>query len=100
MIPVNAFLSIPFNFTGVNINKGLLALGNVISALSDELRNPNAHVPYRDSKLTRLLQGECHANVAQTCHVNISFLFMESRSSVCFHKPTQVLKLEKGLTYM
>jgi len=43
---------------GVNINKGLLALGNVISALSDEQRKSNAHVPYRDSKLTRLLQGE------------------------------------------
>ena len=47
-----------FLSTGVNINKGLLALGNVISALSDELKKSNAHVPYRDSKLTRLLQGE------------------------------------------
>ena len=42
---------------GVNINKGLLALGNVISALGDEQRKAHAHVPYRDSKLTRLLQG-------------------------------------------
>ncbi|RWW60271.1 hypothetical protein BHE74_00032746 [Ensete ventricosum] len=42
---------------GVHINKGLLALGNVISALGDEKkRKEGAHVPYRDSKLTRLLQ--------------------------------------------
>ncbi|KAH0899773.1 hypothetical protein HID58_049341 [Brassica napus] len=42
---------------GVHINKGLLALGNVISALGDEKkRKDGAHVPYRDSKLTRLLQ--------------------------------------------
>ncbi|XP_068719080.1 chromosome-associated kinesin KIF4-like [Montipora capricornis] len=47
---------------GVNINKGLLALGNVISALSDELRKSNAHVPYRDSKLTRLLQDSLGGN--------------------------------------
>lgn len=32
-------------------------MGNVISALGDEQRKPHAHVPYRDSKLTRLLQG-------------------------------------------
>ncbi|XP_074621039.1 LOW QUALITY PROTEIN: chromosome-associated kinesin KIF4-like [Acropora palmata] len=47
---------------GVNINKGLLALGNVISALSDELKKSNAHVPYRDSKLTRLLQDSLGGN--------------------------------------
>ena len=44
-------------FTGIHINKGLLALGNVISALGDERkRKEGGHVPYRDSKLTRLLQ--------------------------------------------
>lgn len=42
---------------GIHINKGLLALGNVISALGDEKRRrEGGHVPYRDSKLTRLLQ--------------------------------------------
>ena len=45
------------SLTGIPINKGLLALGNVISALSDERkRREMGHVPYRDSKLTRLLQ--------------------------------------------
>ena len=39
---------------GININKSLLSLGNVIAALTDETKR-NAHVPYRDSKLTRIL---------------------------------------------
>ena len=48
---------------GININKGLLALGNVISALSDEeKRLQGAHVPYRDSKLTRMLQDSLGGN--------------------------------------
>ena len=34
-------------------NRGLLALGNVINALSEG----KPHVPYRDSKLTRMLQA-------------------------------------------
>ena len=40
---------------GISINCGLLALGNVISALGDKSKKVS-HVPYRDSKLTRLLQ--------------------------------------------
>jgi kinesin family protein 4/21/27 len=41
---------------GVNINRGLLCLGNVISALGDD-KEKRSYIPYRDSKLTRLLQG-------------------------------------------
>lgn len=41
---------------GVKINAGLLALGNVISALGEGQQGQ--HIPYRVSKLTRLLQGE------------------------------------------
>ena len=44
---------------GININKGLFVLGQVVSALSEiGQRNGSsgAHIPYRDSKLTRLLQ--------------------------------------------
>lgn len=40
---------------GIQINQGLLALGNVISALTEP--GQVRHVPYRDSKITRLLQG-------------------------------------------
>lgn len=43
---------------GVQINRGLLSLGNVISALCDE----SGHIPYRDSKLTRLLQDSLGGN--------------------------------------
>jgi hypothetical protein len=39
----------------------LLALGNVISALGDDSRK-SSHVPYRDSKLTRLLQDSLGGN--------------------------------------
>ncbi|KAG0166889.1 Kinesin-like protein kif21b [Apophysomyces sp. BC1034] len=46
---------------GISINTGLLALGNVISALGDESRK-GPHVPYRDSKLTRLLQDSLGGN--------------------------------------
>ncbi|XP_022162800.1 kinesin-like protein KIF21A [Myzus persicae] len=46
---------------GISINCGLLALGNVISALGDRSRKA-LHVPYRDSKLTRLLQDSLGGN--------------------------------------
>ena len=49
---------------GININKGLLVLGNVISALATQASNPKKEtfVPYRDSKLTRLLKGSLGGN--------------------------------------
>ena len=48
---------------GISINCGLLALGNVISALGDaKKRRAGAHVPYRTSKLTRLLQDSLGGN--------------------------------------
>jgi len=46
---------------GIDINSGLLALGNVISALGDVSKR-GSHVPYRDSKLTRVLQDSLGGN--------------------------------------
>ncbi|XP_030217030.1 kinesin family member 4 isoform X1 [Gadus morhua] len=46
---------------GISINRGLLALGNVISALGEESKK-GTHVPYRDSKVTRLLQDSLGGN--------------------------------------
>jgi chromosome segregation ATPase len=45
---------------GISINAGLASLGKVISQLSS--RQPGAHVSYRDSKLTRLLQDSLGGN--------------------------------------
>ena len=50
---------------GISINKGLLCLGNVISALT-ETSNKNQHIPYRDSKLTRILQDSLGGNSRTT----------------------------------
>jgi chromosome segregation ATPase len=52
---------------GININKGLFVLGQVVSALSEwgqqgGSKKSNAHIPYRDSKLTRLLQDSLGGN--------------------------------------
>lgn len=52
--------SLPWPYTGdrfaegVSINKGLLELGNVINALTEGASRK--HIPYRNSKLTRVLQ--------------------------------------------
>ncbi|CAI9289780.1 unnamed protein product [Lactuca saligna] len=56
---------------GSYINKSLLTLGTVISKLTDAR---SAHVPYRDSKLTRLLQSSLsgHGRVSLICTVTPS----------------------------
>ncbi|NXD15650.1 KI18B protein, partial [Nothocercus nigrocapillus] len=46
---------------GANINRSLLALINVINALADA-KSKKSHVPYRDSKLTRLLKDSIGGN--------------------------------------
>lgn len=41
----------------ISINASLLALGNVVSALVENDGRPRAHIPYRDSILTRILRA-------------------------------------------
>jgi Kinesin motor domain len=52
---------------GININKSLLVLGQVVSALAEQSsvsrpQRPKRKPPYRDSKLTRLLQDSLGGN--------------------------------------
>ncbi|RCI10728.1 hypothetical protein L249_5170 [Ophiocordyceps polyrhachis-furcata BCC 54312] len=55
---------------GANINKSLLALGSCINALCD--RRQRAHVPYRNSKLTRLLKFSLGGNCKTVMIVCVS----------------------------
>ena len=56
---VDLLYSDVITFTMAHISQ--LALGNVISALGDKMKR-GGHVPYRDSKLTRLLQDSLGGN--------------------------------------
>ncbi|WOG84332.1 hypothetical protein DCAR_0103515 [Daucus carota subsp. sativus] len=53
-----------------NINKSLSALGNVVNAMTSPL-GKGSHIPYRDSKLTRILQdalgGNCRTALLCCC---------------------------------
>lgn len=51
------------------INTSLSALGKVINALSE---GKKSHVPYRDSKLTRLLQESLGGNSITSLVINVS----------------------------
>ncbi|KAJ8660276.1 kinesin heavy chain [Lichtheimia ornata] len=51
------------------INKSLTALGMVINALTD---GKSSHIPYRDSKLTRILQESLGGNSRTTLIINCS----------------------------
>jgi hypothetical protein len=53
------------------INMSLSALGNVISSLTDS-RNSRYHIPYRDSKITRLLEDSLGGNCKTTFMAMIS----------------------------
>ena len=54
---------------GANINRSLLALANCINALASDR---GGHVPYRDSKLTRLLKDSLGGNCRTMMIANVS----------------------------
>lgn len=68
---------------GGHINKSLLTLGNVINKLSSSESRSLAHIPYRDSKLTRLLQPALggNARTAIICAVTPAVLHMDETMS-------------------
>ena len=63
---------------GANINRSLLSLANCISALADQAKKGNgganntAHIPYRDSKLTRLLKDSLGGRCRTMMIANVS----------------------------
>ncbi|KAM6973550.1 kinesin-like protein KIF21A [Aplochiton taeniatus] len=79
---------------GISINCGLLALGNVISALGDRSKR-SSHVPYRDSKLTRLLQDSLGGNsqtVMIACISPSDRDFMETLNSLKYANRARNIK--------
>lgn len=70
---------------GANINKSLLSLGNCINILSDKSKK-GAFVPYRDSKLTRLLKDSLGGNI---CTVMIACV---SPSQINYDETVNTLK--------
>uniref|UniRef100_S4R9C1 Kinesin-like protein n=1 Tax=Petromyzon marinus TaxID=7757 RepID=S4R9C1_PETMA len=75
-----------------NINKSLSALGNVIAALAEGTRT---HVPYRDSKMTRILQdslgGNCRTTVIICCSPSI-YNEAETKSTLLFGQRAKTIK--------
>ena len=75
------------------INKSLSCLGNVINALTDQ--KGRIHIPYRDSKLTRLLEDSLGGNCKTTMIAMISPAhesFSESLSSLHFAQRAKKIK--------
>ncbi|KAG8138836.1 hypothetical protein E2320_001628 [Naja naja] len=74
-----------------NINKSLSALGNVISALAEN----SAYVPYRDSKMTRILQdslgGNCRTTIVICCSPS-SYNESETKSTLLFGQRAKTIK--------
>ncbi|KAL7891670.1 hypothetical protein AOLI_G00011460 [Acnodon oligacanthus] len=75
-----------------NINKSLSALGNVISALAEGTKT---HVPYRDSKMTRILQdslgGNCRTTMFICCSPS-SFNEAETKSTLMFGQRAKTIR--------
>ncbi|XP_069020167.1 kinesin heavy chain-like [Embiotoca jacksoni] len=75
-----------------NINKSLSALGNVISALAEGTKS---HVPYRDSKMTRILQdslgGNCRTTIIICCSPSV-YNESETKSTLMFGQRAKTIK--------
>uniref|UniRef100_A0A7N6A6H9 Kinesin-like protein n=1 Tax=Anabas testudineus TaxID=64144 RepID=A0A7N6A6H9_ANATE len=75
-----------------NINKSLSALGNVISALAEGTKS---HVPYRDSKMTRILQDSLGGNCRTTMFICCSpsnYNEAETKSTLMFGQRAKTIR--------
>ncbi|KAG8573536.1 hypothetical protein GDO81_012450 [Engystomops pustulosus] len=74
-----------------NINKSLSSLGNVISALAEG----SVYIPYRDSKMTRILQdslgGNCRTTIVICCSPS-SYNEAETKSTLLFGQRAKTIK--------
>lgn len=78
---------------GISINAGLAALGKVISQLSS--RSAGAHVSYRDSKLTRLLQDSLGGNAITymiACVTQAEFHLSETLNTVQYAQRARAIQ--------
>ncbi|NXA51581.1 KIF27 protein, partial [Nothocercus julius] len=85
----------------IQINSGLLALGNVISALGDPKRK-SAHIPYRDAKITRILKDSLGGNaktVMITCISPSSADFDESLNSLKYANRAKNIRNKPVVNY-
>ncbi|XP_023423135.1 kinesin-like protein KIF27 isoform X2 [Cavia porcellus] len=85
----------------IQINSGLLALGNVISALGDP-RRKSSHIPYRDTKITRLLKdslGGSAKTVMITCVSPSSSDFDESLNSLKYANRARNIRNKPTLNF-
>ncbi|KAL6012176.1 hypothetical protein ACLOJK_002654 [Asimina triloba] len=65
---------------GSHINKSLMTLGTVIKKLSEGAESQGGHVPYRDSKLTRILQSALggNSNTAIICNITLAQILTDA----------------------
>ncbi|XP_073908276.1 kinesin-like protein KIF27 isoform X3 [Castor canadensis] len=85
----------------IQINSGLLALGNVISALGHP-RRKSSHIPYRDAKITRLLKdslGGRAKTVMITCVSPSSSDFDESLNSLKYANRARNIRNKHTLNF-
>ncbi|XP_058440989.1 kinesin-like protein KIF27 isoform X4 [Marmota monax] len=85
----------------IQINSGLLALGNVIRALGDP-RRKSSHIPYRDAKITRLLKdslGGSAKTVMITCVSPSSLDFDESLNSLKYANRARNIRNKPTLNF-
>jgi kinesin family protein 18/19 len=72
---------------GANINRSLLALGNCINALHENnSKNKADYIPFRDSKLTRLLKDSLGGNCRTVMIANVG------PSNLCYEDTHNTLK--------
>ncbi|XP_054666511.1 kinesin-like protein KIF27 isoform X1 [Grus americana] len=85
----------------IQINSGLLALGNVISALGDPKRK-SVHIPYRDAKITRILKDSLGGNaktVMIACISPSSSDFDESLNSLKYANRAKNIRNKPVVNY-